>query len=94
MNTIILNDILINYKNLPDAGAKFYDIVKDAFDQSAKVVVDMKQVTALPSIFLNVSIGRIIEDYGIDKLRQNLSFINITKAQAMRFKEYATNYKA
>ena len=94
MCTVVLNDILSNSANLPDAGMKFYDIIKDALDKSEKVIVNMANVTALPSIFLNVSIGKVIEVYGTDRLRHNLSYINITKGQAMRFRDYVTNYKA
>ena len=90
MCTINLYQIFSETADLPQAGTVFYTKVKDAFDKSENVTVNMADVTALPSIFLNVSIGKIIEEYGTDRLKTGLSFSKITKAQALRLQEYLT----
>lgn len=52
----------------------------------------MTGVESLPSIFLNMSLGRIIEDFGEEALKGKLSFKNITKAQAERVKDYLNRF--
>lgn len=61
-------------------------------ETSDRVIVDMSDVTALPSVFLNVSIGRLIDGWGLDKLKNNLVFTMITKQQAMRHRDYIVKY--
>lgn len=92
MCTIILKDKIESSKLLSDSGSCFYDRVIAASDTSEKVVVDMSEVTSLPSIFLNVSIGRLIDDWGIDKLKETLSFVMITKQQTIRLKSHIDKY--
>ncbi len=93
MCTIELGAIFSQSTDMPNAGNIFYNQIKDAFDSSDRVVVDMENITALPSIFLNVSIGRIIEEFGIDKLKSSMSFSKITKTQAMRLQEYLSKFQ-
>lgn len=61
-------------------------------DDSQKVVLDMDGVTSLPSIFLNVSFGRLIDEKGFDFIHK-LTFLKITKVQADRLKKYIDSYK-
>jgi len=77
---------------LPDAGNLFYLQIVDRMESVGKVVVDMTDVTALPSVFLNVSIGRLIDEYGMDKLKKNISFTMITRQQAERLRDYMVKY--
>lgn len=93
MTTIVLNNILLSNANLPQAGNLFYFEVKKSFDISQPVVVDMNGVTSLPSIFLNVSIGKIIDEFGIDMLKKRMSFVKITQGLATRLKGYLETYK-
>lgn len=93
MCTIYLKNILAETADLPQAGNIFYDKVMDAESRSEKVIVNMENVTSLPSIFLNVSIGRIIDDFGIQWVKDHLSFTRITKAQALRLSDYRSIYR-
>lgn len=93
MCTIYLKNILAETADLPQAGNIFYDKVMDAESRSEKVIVNMENVTSLPSIFLNVSIGRIIDDFGIQWVKDHLSFTRITKAQALRLSDYLSIYR-
>ena len=77
---------------LPDAGDLFYSQIIKGLNKSEKVIIDMTDVTAMPSIFLNVSIGRIIDEMGMDKVKNNIVFTMITKQQALRLKEYMLKY--
>ena len=87
-----MKDVLSSTKNLPDAGLVFYNAINDAILGNRKVVVDMSDVSSLPSIFLNVSVGKIIEEKGKEILREHVVFVHITKGQANRLSEYFNRY--
>ena len=53
----------------------------------------MLTVSAMPSVFLNVSIGRIIENYGLQTLKEYVSFVMITRQQAARLTDYIAEYE-
>lgn len=94
MCTILLHTILDSGVNLPDAGVLLYETIQKKADRGEKVVIDMTDVTSLSSVFLNTSIGKVIDQYGIDFLKKNISFVKITKQQAERLKDYLIKYKA
>lgn len=93
MCTIVLKDIMDSSALLPEAGNLFYTQVLKGMENSEKVIVDMSDVTALPSVFLNVSIGRLIDEKGIETLKNNLVFTMITKQQAIRLRDYIVKYR-
>ncbi len=92
MCTIVLKDIMNSTTLLPEAGNKFYSLIVNGLDNSDKVIVDMSEITALPSVFLNVSIGRLIDENRVDQLKTKLVFTMITKQQATRLREYIVKY--
>ncbi len=94
MHIIILKDILNTTPALPEAGSILYNRIRDASSKNEKTVIDMDNITALPSIFLNTSIGRIIDVYGVDWLKKNVSFQRITRLQAERLRDYLIRYKS
>ncbi len=94
MRKIQLLDIMKSRDILSDAGVVFYKELISALSSSDKVTVDMTGVNSMPSVFLNVSIGRLIDEKGIDALRNNVAFAMITKQQALRLKEYIEKYSA
>ena len=57
-----------------------------------RIVVNMSDVDLLPSMFLNVSIGKLIDTYGKQKVKETISFTMITKSQASRLKDYFERY--
>ena len=92
MCTVNIREILVSHGNLPDAGTVFYNEIVNAIASGDKVMVDMEGVSSLPSIFLNVSIGKVIDDYDIDTLKRHVSFSKITRKQAERLKDYLLRY--
>ena len=92
MNVFYMKDAFVSTNNLPSAGEIFYEAINKAIQENENMVVDMSGVSSLPSIFLNVSVGRIIEERGKEDLRAHVSFIKITKKQAARLKEYFSRY--
>lgn len=87
MCTIKLYDVMSG-KDFPDAGNSLYDLIKNNIDSCDKITINLEGVSSLPSMFLNVSIGRFIEEYGIESLKNKISFVKITKSQAERITEY------
>lgn len=63
-----MNDILQNTNNLEQAGNVLYDDIKNAIARKEHVSIVMNGVSSLPSILLNVSLGRIIDDKGKETL--------------------------
>ena len=86
MCTINLQDIMQN-KNYPDSGDILFQFMKQHKDAD-KIVINLNGVISLPSIFLNVSIGRFIDEFGVDLLRKKVAFAQISTSQAERIKDY------
>lgn len=87
MCTINLQTIMDN-KSYPEAGHDLYNIITSKIDSENKIVIDLEGVVSLPSMFLNVSIGKFILEYGVDLLREKISFAQISTSQARRLQEY------
>lgn len=92
MRTISIANILKETPDLTKAGTVFYDLLSQSFADNQNVIVDMTNVSSMPSIFLNVSIGKIIDEHSIDLLKSQVSFSNINRAQALRLKEYLEKF--
>lgn len=91
MKEIILSSILEG-KNYPDAGTDFYGILKKAIQDSEKIYVNMEGVTGMPTMFMNTSFGKIMSEFGLEKLKGTMVFRNITKVQIERIGKYFTDY--
>lgn len=87
MCTILLNSLLAG-KTYPEAGTALYDFIVANIDSTDKITIDMHDVPALPSVFLNASFGRYIIERGKESLKNRISFSQITASQAERIKEY------
>ncbi|MDR3132880.1 MAG: STAS-like domain-containing protein [Prevotellaceae bacterium] len=92
MYTIDLKEILTN-RPYPDAGAILYQQLVDKIDNEDKIILNLKNVDMLPSMFLNMSIGKIIVDFGVDKLKK-ITFAEITQIQAEKIKDYVARFSA
>lgn len=65
-----------------------YNIIMENIDNVDKLDLDMKGVALVPSMFLNTSIGRFIKEYGVARLKEKVTFSNITMNQARHIKNY------
>jgi len=92
MCTINIKEVLDSQNSLPDAGKILYNTIVDAIASDDKVVANMEGVSSLPSVFLNVSIGKIIDEYDMATLKKHIMFLKITKQQADRLKDYLLRY--
>ena len=79
-------------RSYPDSGDVLYNQMVDNIASSDKVVLDLDGVVALPTMFLNVSIGKFMDTYGVDILKQKVSFARVSASQIERLKNYITIY--
>ncbi len=89
---IKLKDILQN-RTYPDAGAELLNCIESGIDVNEKFLIDMSEVSAIPTMFMNMSFAVIIDKYGIDRAKTMLSFANISKLQIQRIKKYFKDYE-
>ena len=82
MCTIKLNTIMRS-DDFVASGGLLFNKMKAAIENADRVVVDMEDVTSLPSMFLNVSFGKFIDEYVVDRL---------TKQQPERISDYIEKY--
>ena len=80
--------------SLTQAGNVLYDKMNECVLTEDKLVMDMSGVSSIPSIFLNMSFGQFIDKYGVEKLKNMVSFTNITRTQAERITDYLKRYKS
>jgi len=72
----------------PESGQMLYDYMSPLLAKGENVTLDLAGVISLPSMFLNASIGMAAREYGIETIKKNIAFRNVTKTQAERLKEY------
>lgn len=91
MKSILISS-MIDGRSYPDAGCMLYDaIVLDA-DSSDRIILDFNGVSSVPSMFLNVSIGRLISERGVAFIKGKIAFSNITASQVQRIKDYVNRF--
>lgn len=76
----------------PEAGYALFLLMEEHMEKGEKINLDLAGVDVLPSMLLNMSIGKYIETYGYKELQKRLSFSSITKSQAERIKDYVSKY--
>ena len=91
MKVQLKNYVLVSLP-YPQQGTALYDALKVDFAAGNRIDIDMTDVTALPSMFLNASFGRAIEQYGLENIRKLLVFHNITRLQSERLSEYFNRF--
>lgn len=88
MRTVDLHTLLEG-KTYPESGVELYGLLEEKLNDDERIVLDMAGVTSLPSMFLNVSIGRFIKEHGYQALKEKVSFANISRVQAQYIADYA-----
>ena len=83
---------LMQNKTYPAAGLALFNAMAECMDRGENINVDLSGVEVLPSMLLNMSIGKYIETYGYTELQKKLSFSFITKSQSERIKNYIAKY--
>lgn len=80
-------------RNYPDAGDALYSVLNDNLDKQDRIILDFKDVTLVPSMFLNTSLGKIIGERGAGIIRQKIAFSNISASQIAHIREYVQRFE-
>ena len=75
MRQVILNDILKS-KPYPEAGTDFCAILREAVQNADTLQIDMTGVDSIPTMFMTTSFGCIMQDFGAEKLKNDLQEYN------------------
>lgn len=89
---VILRDILVG-RSYPEAGCALFELAKKAIDNNEQVILDMKDVESVPTLFMNTSFGDLILAYGIERTKKLFTFNNITKSQVERIQKYFNDFQ-
>lgn len=92
MNKRLFLDNFMKDRSYPDAGKALYDAILLSLD-SDKIILDFNGISSVPSMFLNVSIGRLISERGVSFIKGKIGFSNITASQVQRIKEYVDRFE-
>ena len=90
--TFIIKDY-VNNKTYPEIGALVFNEVKKDLNTLEFVIIDMDEISSVPTSFMNTSFGDLIEEYGIQKTKSFFRFKNIRKTQLERFAKYFKDYE-
>ena len=80
-------------RNYPDAGDVLYSVLNDNLDKQDRIILDFKDVTLVPSMFLNTSLGKIIGERGAGIISQKIAFSNISASQIAHIREYVQRFE-
>ena len=80
-------------RNYLDAGDVLYSVLNDNLDKQDRIILDFKDVTLVPSMFLNTSLGKIIGERGAGIIRQKIAFSNISASQIAHIREYVQRFE-
>ena len=80
-------------RNYPDAGDVLYSVLNDNLDKQDRIILDFKDVTLVPSMFLNTSLGKILGERGAGIIRQKIAFSNISASQIAHIREYVQRFE-
>ncbi|MDR0332895.1 MAG: STAS-like domain-containing protein [Dysgonamonadaceae bacterium] len=89
--TIIVKNICKGTFTNADGVALYCAIVR-ILDASGVVVLSFNEIDAVSSSFLNSSIGNIIDERGIDTLRNQIKITHYTPTLAAVVKKYIASY--
>lgn len=89
--TIRLSELMDN-TSLVRSGENLYDAIVGHITRREPVKIDMADVPALPTVFMNPVFGRLILQHGKRNVASLLTFSNIMRSQLTRFKDYFNSF--
>lgn len=92
MNERIKIKDLLAVGSYPEAGAKLYWLANPLLAQKQPIEIDMSDVASVPTLFMNISFGRLMSEYGKEPVMRSIRFFNISRSQLERFKSYFQSY--
>lgn len=93
MQTITIKQYVTKYNDFSKAGTDIFDVASSAILGGEEVLLDMKGQDSVSTVFLNASIGRLIDQFGVEKVKKNLKFANLLRTQMERIRKYFEDYQ-
>ena len=91
MYIIRLEDIMKRHQHYPDAGTALYaEIVSNLQDE--QIIIDSENVRGIPTLMLNTSIGRLIDEFGYSRIKGRICFKHMGKTDAETLRKYISHY--
>lgn len=87
MKSLFLADI-IKGTATEQEGTKFYHALFPFLREEMRVNISLQNTTPMSSDFFAASIGEIVEEFGIEKFKNLVSFTHFTKFQAKQLQSY------
>lgn len=91
MCTIRLYEIIEQHQHYPDAGSALYHEIVENLDDD-RIIIDSENVRGIPTLLLNTSIGRLIDEFGYENLKGKIGFTHIGKTDAETIRKYINRY--
>lgn len=85
--------LIMQGRDYPTAGEALYHTMVAHLNDEDRVVLDMDGVLLLPSMFLNVSIGRLANEKGAEFVKNKISFSHIKASDAQRIKQFVARFE-
>ncbi len=89
---VVLKEILKD-RTYPEGGYVLYGIAEKAIESGNKILIDMKDVDSVPTLFMNTSFGDLIINHGINETKSLFIFNNITRSQLERIQKYFDDFQ-
>ncbi|WP_396151273.1 STAS-like domain-containing protein [Flavobacterium sp.] len=87
---ILVKDI-VNNTEMNIEGVKLYCVLEKNLKQYNNIILNIDNDMVLSSSFLNSSLGNILDNYGLDRLKNSLKF-KCNKNQFERISTYLHKY--
>ncbi len=87
MKTLVLKNVVDGSYSSID-GYSLYCTLKPFFINGDNAMVSLQDFSVMSSSFFNSSFGALIDEFGIDKFKGTLKFINLSGPQAKLIRKY------
>lgn len=83
---------ILRDRTYTEAGYELFNIADKSISSNDIIVIDMEQVTSIPTLLMNTSFGDLIDKYGIETTKKAFRFNNISGPQIQRIRKYFEDY--
>lgn len=89
-----IQDFIDKNENLSKAGKELYNAVYPHIGGEDKIILDFSGNMGIPTLFLNTSLGDLMDVFGIEKIKKAFKYINLQNTQAERIQKYFNDYES
>lgn len=91
--TLMIKDYVASAKDMAVAGKAVSDDARPILDNGGIIIFDMNGLQSVSTVFLNTSFGYLIDEYGLEKVKNSFKFHNILRSQGERIRKYFEDYQ-